>query len=240
LSTSKAENRALRIRLDRRRMIFTDAERRTLAKLAKEVGRKALSNLDPIVTPSTLLRWHRELVAKKWTFLERRRPGRPRTKVDIEQLIVRMATDNPSWGYTRIQGALIKLDIRVAEQGIVLAPPKNGTRIRVLEIPPEDNRLRDLSPEEARAHFAEIGAADASSHSGAGARHAFMHRTETIDYGIVLEGELTLSMAIGETSVRAGDIVIQCGTNHGWANRSRKSCRIAFILIDGKFTDSLS
>ena len=78
-------------------MIFTDAERRTLAKLAKEVGRKALSNLDPIVTPSTLLRWHRELVAKKWTFLERRRPGRPRTKVDIELLIVRMATDNPSW-----------------------------------------------------------------------------------------------------------------------------------------------
>ena len=80
-------------------MIFTDAERRTLAKLAKEVGRKALSNLDPIVTPSTLLRWHREL-AKKWTFLERRRPGRPRTKVDVEQLIVRMATDNPGWGYT--------------------------------------------------------------------------------------------------------------------------------------------
>src|SRR5579862_4155456 len=92
----KAENRALRIRLGRRRMIFTDAERRTLAKLAKEVGRKALSNLDPIVTPATLLRWHRELVAKKWTFLERRRPGRPRTKVDIEQLIVRMATDNPA------------------------------------------------------------------------------------------------------------------------------------------------
>ena len=126
-----------------------------------------------------------------------------------------------------------------AEQGIVLAPPKNGTRIRVLEIPPEDNRLRDLSPELARAHFAEIGAADASSHSGAGARHAFMHRTETIDYGIVLEGELTLIMDIGETTVRAGDIVIQRGTNHGWANRSGKSCRIAFILIDGKFTDGL-
>jgi hypothetical protein len=98
----KAENRALRIRLGRHRMIFTDAERRTLAKLAQEVGRKALSNLDPIVAPATPLRWHRELVATKWTILERRRPGRPRTKVDIEQLIVRMATDNPSWGYTRI------------------------------------------------------------------------------------------------------------------------------------------
>ena len=71
----KAENRALRIRLGRRRMIFTDAERRTLAKLAKEVGRKALSNLDPIVTPATLLRWRRELVATKCAFLERRVPA---------------------------------------------------------------------------------------------------------------------------------------------------------------------
>jgi hypothetical protein len=93
--------------------VFTDEERRTLASLAKEVGRRALSNLDPIVTPATLLRRHRDLVADMWTFLERRRPGRPRTKVDIEQLIVRMARDNPSWGYTRIQGALINLDIRV-------------------------------------------------------------------------------------------------------------------------------
>jgi hypothetical protein len=88
----KTENRALRARLGRRRMFFTDAERRTLATLAKTLGRKALNGLDPIVSPATLLRWHRELVAKKWTFLERRRPGRPRTKLDIEQLIVRMAT----------------------------------------------------------------------------------------------------------------------------------------------------
>lgn len=126
------------------------------------------------------------------------------------------------------------------EDKITLAPPKNGTRIRVLEIPPEDIRIEALSPEEARAHFDEIGAAAASSHSGAGTRHAFMHRTETIDYGIMLEGELTLIMDIGETTVRAGDIVIQRGTNHGWANRSGKVCRIAFVLIDGQFTDGLS
>ena len=102
----KAENRALRNRLGRRRILFTDGERRTLATLAKEVGRNTLNDLDPIVSPATLLRWHRELVAKKWTFLERRRPGRPRTKLDIEQLIVRMANENPGWGYTRILGAL--------------------------------------------------------------------------------------------------------------------------------------
>jgi hypothetical protein len=125
------------------------------------------------------------------------------------------------------------------EDGIILAPPKNGTRIRVLEFPPDDKRRQTLSPEEARAHFAAIGAADASSHAGASSRHAFMHRTQTIDYGIMLEGELTLIMDIGETTIRAGDIVIQRGTNHAWANRSGRPCRIAFILIDGQFTEGL-
>jgi hypothetical protein len=126
-----------------------------------------------------------------------------------------------------------------AEPGIQLAPPKNGTRIRVLDIPPEDASIQSLTPEQSQAHFAEVGAAGASSHSGAGSRHAFMHRTETVDYGIVLEGELTLILDVGETTVRAGDIVIQRGTNHGWANRSGRHCRIAFILVDGAFQDGL-
>ena len=78
----KAENRALRSRLGGRRIIFTDAERRTLGSIAKRVGLKALRDLDPIVTPATLLRWHRELVARKWTFPARRRPGRPRTRAE--------------------------------------------------------------------------------------------------------------------------------------------------------------
>lgn len=125
------------------------------------------------------------------------------------------------------------------EDGIILAPPKNGTRIRVLDIPPDDPKIANLSPEDARAHFEEIGAGDASSHFASSSRHAFMHRTETIDYGIVLQGEIVLIMDEGETTVRAGDIVIQRGTNHGWANRSGDNCRIAFILIDGQFTDGL-
>jgi uncharacterized cupin superfamily protein len=66
-----------------------------------------------------------------------------------------------------------------------------------------------------------------------------MHRTETVDYGIVLEGEIVLVMDEGETVVRAGDIVIQRGTNHGWANRSGRNCRIVFVLIDGMFDESL-
>lgn len=127
-----------------------------------------------------------------------------------------------------------------AEEGIQLAPPKNGTRIRVLEIPPEDASINQITPEQARAHFAEVGAAEVSSHSASGSKHAYMHRTETIDYGIVLEGEITLILDVGETVMRAGDIVIQRGTNHGWANRGSVPCRIAFILIDGKFDAELA
>ena len=126
------------------------------------------------------------------------------------------------------------------EEGIRLAPPKNGTRIRVLEIPPEGDAIRNMTPEEAKAHFSEIGAGAASAHSGEGSRHALMHRTETVDYGIMLEGELVLIMDEGETTVRAGDIVVQRGTNHGWANRSDKPARIVFVLIDGEFAPELA
>jgi mannose-6-phosphate isomerase-like protein (cupin superfamily) len=122
------------------------------------------------------------------------------------------------------------------EDGIQLAPPKNGTRIRVLDIPPEGDWLETMTDEDIQAHFAEVGAGDATK---AGSRHALMHRTETVDYGIVLEGEITLVMDVGETVVRAGDIVIQRGTNHGWANRSGKNCRIAFVLIDGRYEEGL-
>jgi hypothetical protein len=126
------------------------------------------------------------------------------------------------------------------ETGLVLAPPRGGTRIRVLDIPPEAESLQSIDPAEARKHFAEIGAADAATHKhGANAPHPYMHRTETVDYGIVLEGELHLIVDKGETLVRAGDIVIQRGTNHAWSNRSGRNCRIAFILIDGRFTDGL-
>jgi len=106
----KAENRMLRERLGGRRIVFTDAERGQLGEKARVLGRKALRELGTIVTPDTLLRWHRELVARKWTFVvERRRPGRPRIRAELVTLVVRMATENRSWGYTRIQGAMANL-----------------------------------------------------------------------------------------------------------------------------------
>ena len=150
----QAENRALRARLGTRRILFTDAERRTLATLAKAMGSRVLADLNPIVSPATLLRWHRELVAEKWTFRERRQPGRPRTKIDIEQLIVRMATDNPGWGYTRIQGALMNVDIKVGR----------GTIRRILKdhlIEPAPARGRRLSWSAfLKAHWRALAASD--------------------------------------------------------------------------------
>lgn len=125
-----------------------------------------------------------------------------------------------------------------AEDGLVLAPPKGGTRIRVIDFPPEGEAIRKLTESEATEKFGEMGGAEAAR-SKAGAPHPLMHRTQTLDYAIVLTGELTMVLDRGETVLRAGDIVIQRGTNHAWANRGSENCRVAFILIDGQFTDGL-
>ena len=125
-----------------------------------------------------------------------------------------------------------------AESGLVLAPPKGGTRIRVIDFPPESDAIRRLTGAQAAETFSEMGGAEAAQ-ARADAPHPLMHRTQTLDYGIVLEGELTLVLDRGDTTIRAGDIVIQRGTNHAWANRSDRNCRVAFVLIDGQFIDGL-
>lgn len=125
-----------------------------------------------------------------------------------------------------------------SETGLVLAPPKGGTRLRVIEFPPESDQIRRLDEAGAREKFGAMGGAAASQFKQ-GAPHPLMHRTQTVDYGIVLEGEITLIVDHGETTVRTGDIVVQRGTNHAWANRTDRNCRMAFVLIDGQYTDGL-
>jgi transposase InsO family protein len=97
------ENRLLRRQLGPR-LRLTDDDRRRLAARAYRVGRTALREVAMIATPDTLLRWHRQLIARKWTYA--RQPSRRSVLLEIRRLVVRMAEENPTWGYTRIQGAL--------------------------------------------------------------------------------------------------------------------------------------
>ena len=103
------ENRILREQLGRKRLLFSDRQRRRLAAKAKPIGRKGLFKIRTLVTPDTLLRWYRTLIAKKYDGTITRSPGRPKTAAELEQLIVRIARENSSWGYTRLQGALYNL-----------------------------------------------------------------------------------------------------------------------------------
>ena len=150
----QAENRLLKDRLRAKRIRFTDAERALLARKAKAVGRKALLKLDTLVSPDTLMRWHRRLVAQKWDFSERRGPGRPGIMREIAQLIVRMAQENPGWGYTRIQGALANLSHVVGRGTISNVLKRNG-----IEPAPERSRRTTWSTF-LRAHWKVLAASD--------------------------------------------------------------------------------
>jgi mannose-6-phosphate isomerase-like protein (cupin superfamily) len=117
-------------------------------------------------------------------------------------------------------------------------PTANGSVIRINRFAPESEAIRNMSVEEARGAFAALGNEGASTF-GRGGRHPLMHRTESIDYAIVLSGEITMLLDEEEVNLKAGDVLIQCGTNHAWSNRSNDICEVAFILIDGKFDDEL-
>jgi putative transposase len=134
----RAENRVLRGRLGPKRLRFADAERRLLAQKGKPLGRKLLAEMASLATPATILRWYREQVAAKYDGTRTRaRPGRPPTRADkVTQLLTRMARENPSWGYTRLRGALENLGFDLGrstiqriltEHGIEPAPLRGKT-----------------------------------------------------------------------------------------------------------------
>jgi hypothetical protein len=110
-----------------------------------------------------------------------------------------------------------------------LPPPKNGTVFRVVEYPPDSQRVEALrKSREAEAAAREGYVRDTT------ARHPGFHKTATIDYAIVLAGEIYALMDEGEVLLRAGDVLIQRGTNHAWSNRTETPAQVAFVLIDAK------
>ena len=112
----REENRVLRAQLGDRRLRLTNDDRRSLAVLGNKIGRRLLDEFASLVTPDTILRWHRQLIAQKWT--NRAGTERPGVMKAIENLTVRMASDNPSWGYRRIQGALRNVGHHVAHNTV--------------------------------------------------------------------------------------------------------------------------
>jgi mannose-6-phosphate isomerase-like protein (cupin superfamily) len=152
------------------------------------------------------------------------RPGHVSTdlwKTASTPVVLRSTMDDPTGGPKQIH------------------PLPGGTVFRISELAPEPEAIRNLDPERAREVFRAMGNEGAATF-GRGGRHPMMHRTETLDYAVVLEGRVTLVLDDQDVELEAGDVVIQCGTNHAWSNRSDKPCRMLYVLIDGQFDDTLA
>ena len=111
-----------------------------------------------------------------------------------------------------------------ASREIGVAPPPGGSVFRIVDFPP----AADFGAVDNAAMLREMGIGPDQSD----ARHASMHRTKSIDYAVVISGEIDMLLDDSEVHLKAGDVLVQRGTNHAWVNRGRENCRIAFVLID--------
>ncbi len=125
-------------------------------------------------------------------------------------------------------------------QPLKLEPPKNGTVVRIIEFGPEGDWLQKIDANDTKVAWGALGTTTASTNTHGQAKHPFMHRTESVDYAFVLEGEITLVLDNEDVLMREGDFLVERGTNHAWANRSGKPCRMLFVLIDGAFDPEIS
>ena len=120
-----------------------------------------------------------------------------------------------------------RMDGDPVDRPVVLHPPHGGTVFRIIQFDPEDPGA--LARTDGTTAFAAMGAAGTVV---AGARHPYMHRTDTVDYAVVLLGSITMLLDEEDVELSAGDVVVQNGTNHAWANRGHAPCLMAFVLID--------
>ena len=159
--------------------------------------------------------------------------GRSCIVEDAPAKVVRTVPERPGyrainvWRTTQTPALIDAADSISSHEGIL--PPGQGSILRIIDFPPEP---ADPAERDRRIRATFGGIYKDAQHDGR--KHPGMHKTDTVDYAIVLEGEIWSVMDEGETLMRAGDVLIQRGTNHAWANRSQKTARIAFVLIDGK------
>ena len=150
----KEENRVLREHVGGRRLRFTDHQRRRLAAKARVLSRDSLKEVADLVTPDTLLRWYKHLIAKKYDGSQRRGPGRPHVQETIRELVVRMATENSTWGYTRIRGALRNVGHDVGRNTVKRILAEHGIE------PAPERRKRIPWSTFLKAHWGAIAATD--------------------------------------------------------------------------------
>ena len=154
LNYLREKNRILKEQLGGKRIRLNDDQRRRLASRAKLVGHKLLAQVATIVTPETLLAWHRKLIAQKYDGAAHRAPGRPRTAGEIEALVVRLAQENREWGYRRIEGAMSNLGHELARSTIAQILKRHG-------IEPSPERSRKTTWKEFLSrHWEPIAATD--------------------------------------------------------------------------------
>jgi putative transposase len=152
----QTEVAVLKEHIGKNRILLTDDQRRRLAVKGKTLGRKALDEIGSLFSPDTLLRWHRQLVAQKWDYSEhaQNRPGRPRVRQMIVDLTIKFATENPTWGFDRIQGELAKVGYSISDTTI-----SNILKARGIE--PAPTRKRSGSWETfLKAHWDVMAAID--------------------------------------------------------------------------------
>ena len=119
------------------------------------------------------------------------------------------------------------------DKTIGLLPPQNGSVFRIIDFPPEKGWIETVDPAAAKEAWASIGAEDVGVEDKP--PHPLMHRTETVDYSLCLEGEMYMVLDDSEILIKKGDTIIQRGTNHAWSNRSNAVCKMMFVLVDGTF-----
>jgi transposase InsO family protein len=230
------ENRLLRRQLGRGRLRLTDDDRRRLAARAHRVGRAALREIATIATPDTLLRWQRQLIARKWTYASK--PGRRGVWLEIRRLVVRMAEENPTWGYTRIQGALKNLGHRVGRSTIARI-------LKAAGLPPVPQRPTSWQTF-LKAHWSVIAGADffttevwtwqglATYYTVfvldlASRRVEILGSTQLPDALFMQQIIRTLTMA--ETGVMRTTHVLICDRDRKWSHDVRRRLRDADIRV---------
>jgi hypothetical protein len=151
----RTENQVLKEKLGNGRILLNDDQRRRLAVKGKVLDRKRLEEVGTLFTPDTILRWHRMLVAQKWNYSQRRKSaGRPPVAQEIVDIVLRLARENPTWGYDRIQGALANLGYEVSDQTVGNILKQHGVE------PTNDRKRRTTWKTFVKSHWDVLAAID--------------------------------------------------------------------------------